>query len=89
MPRFPSYPANYIINGDFGSSGCPNRNAVQNLACWYFTHGNFFLCDSNMLTVDKPIPLNEAIISTPLFGISGGPLMMGDDIDTISEERLP
>ena len=88
MPRFPSYPANYIINGSYGSAGSPNRNAVQNLACWYFAHRRFFLCDSNMLTVDKPIPLNEAVISASLFGISGGPMMMGDDIDTISEERL-
>ncbi len=88
MPRFASYPANYIINGAYGSSGSPNRNAIDNLACWYFAHRNFFLCDSNLLTVDKPIPRNEAEISTTLFGISGSPMMLGDDIDTICEERL-
>ena len=88
MPRFASYPANYIINGSYGSAGSPNYNAVNNLACWFFAHRNFFLCDSNILTVDKPIPRNEAEISTSLFGISGGPMMLGDDIDTISEERL-
>ena len=88
MPRFPSYPANYIINGSYGSAGSPNYNAVNNLACWFFAHRKFFMCDSNMLTVDKPIPRNEAEISASLFGISGGPLMLGDDIDNISEERL-
>ncbi len=88
MPRFPSYPANYIINGSYGSSGSPNRNAINNLACWFFAHRTFFMCDSNMLSVDKPIPRNEAEISATLFGISGGPMMMGDDIDMICEERL-
>ena len=88
LPRFPSYPANYVINGSFGSAGSPNRNAVNNLACWYFAHDKFFLCNSNLMTVDKPIPLNEAQVSASLFGISGSPLMLGDDIDTIAEDRL-
>ncbi len=88
MPRFPSYPANYIINGSYGSAGSPNRNAINNMAYWYFAHRNFFLCDSNLLTVDKPIPRNEAEISATLFGTSGGPVILGDDIDTISDERL-
>lgn len=87
-PRWPTYPANYVVNGDFGSSGCPNKNAVQNLAAWFFAHDNFFLVNSNMLTVDKPIPLNEAIISTTLFGISPSPVFLGDDIKRMSDERL-
>ena len=86
--QFPSYPANYVINGSFGSSGSPNRNAVNNLAMWAFAHDRFFQCSSNMMTVDKPIPLNEAQISTTLFGISPSPVFFGDDIASMAPERL-
>jgi hypothetical protein len=88
LKQFPSYPAGYVINGNLGEVGCPNKNAIRNLACWYFAHNKFFMCDSNKLTVDKPIPRNEAEISVSLFGISGGPLFLGDDFRRISEERL-
>ena len=86
--RFPSYPANYVINGSFGSSGSPNRNAVNNLANWSFAHGRFFQCNSNMMTVAKPIPLREAQMSATLFGISPSPVFFGDDIANIEPERL-
>ena len=47
------------------------------------------LSDSgNVLTVDKRVPLTDAQISATLFGIKGGPVMLGDDIDRINEERL-
>ena len=85
---YPSYPATYVINGSFGSMGSPNRNAVNNLAMWSFAHGRFFQCNSNMMTVDKPIPLNEAQISTTLFGISPSPVFFGDDMDRMSPDRL-
>ena len=87
-PHFPSYPANYVINGSFGSSGAPNRNAVNNLAVWVFAHGRFFNCNSNMLTVDKPIPLQEARIATTLFGISPSPVFFGDDLARMAPDRL-
>ena len=87
-PTFPSYPANYIINGSFGSSGAPNKNAIQNLAMWGFAHNRFFQCNSNVMTVDKPIPMNEAIIAASLFGISPSPVFFQDDIERMSPERL-
>lgn len=86
--QFPSFPANYVINGSFGSAGSPNRNAVNNLAMWAFAHDRFFQCSSNMMTVDKPIPLNEARISATLFGISPSPVFFGDDMAAMSPERL-
>ncbi len=86
--QFQSYPANYVINGSFGSSGAPNKNAVNNLANWSFAHGRFFQCNSNMMTVGKPIPLHEAQISTTLFGISPSPVFFGDDIANMEPERL-
>lgn len=85
---FESYPANYVINGSFGSSGAPNRNAVQNLAMWSFAHGNFFSCNSNVMTVDKPVPLNEAQISATLFGMSPSPVFFQDDFERMSPDRL-
>ena len=86
--QFPSYPASYVINGSYGSAGTPNRNAVTNLAMWAFAHDRFFHCSSNMMTVDKPIPLTEARVSASLFGISPGSVFFGDDIDRMSPDRL-
>lgn len=85
---YPSYPATYVINGSFASMGSPNRNAVNNLAMWAFAHDRFFQCNSNMMTVDKPIPLNEAQVSATLFGISPSPVFFGDDMDQMAEDRL-
>ena len=90
VPGFPSYPATYIANTAEVPDGVgpSHRNALQSLASAYFTHGRLWLNDSNLLTVDKPVPRNEALISVSLFGMSGSPVMLGDDIDTIDEERL-
>lgn len=81
------YPATFVINNsDFWTS---HKWATTNMASSYFTHRKFYLNDSgNVLSVDKPISLNDARISATVFGINGGPMMLGDDIDRISEERI-
>ena len=80
------YPATYVI----GDSNFPtsHRRALQNMATVYFTHNRLYHNSSNVMTVDKPIPRNEAEITATIFGINGGPMMLGDDIDKIHEERL-
>ena len=87
-PRFPSYPATYVINGSYGSCGSPQDNCLQNTATFFFTHRKFFLNGQNLLTVDHPIPRNEAEFSTTLFGMTGSPIMLGDALDRISADRL-
>lgn len=81
------YPGTFSINkANYWTSHLPATNAM---AAHYFAHNKLFLSDSgNVLTVDKPIPLPDAQISATIFGINGGPVMLGDDIDRISEERL-
>ncbi|MFP3904906.1 MAG: hypothetical protein ACLFWB_11745 [Armatimonadota bacterium] len=81
------YPATYVINDpEFWTS---HKRASDNLAASFFSHRKLFVNDScNVMTVDKPIPLCEAQVTTTLFGICGGPVMLGDDVDRISEERL-
>jgi hypothetical protein len=81
------YPASFVINGaNFWTS---HSYASGNLAGYYYTHRKLFVNDSaNVLTLDKPIPLCEAQIVATIFGICGGPVMLGDDIEQISEERL-
>lgn len=88
QPRFPSYPATYVVNGSFGSCGSPQENCLQNTAAYFFTHRKLFLNGQNMLTVDRPIPRNEAEFSATLFGMTGSPVMLGDDLEMISEDRL-
>ena len=80
-------PGTFGINKpDFWTSHLYASNA---LASHSFFHRKLFLCDSgNVLTVDKPIGLQDAQISATIFGINGGPVMLGDDIDRMSDERL-
>jgi len=61
---------------------------LQNAASTWFTHRRLWINDYNVMTVDKPVPRNIAEITTTVFGLSGSPIMIGDDMRTISEERL-
>ncbi len=78
------FPANYLVN---------DYNLIKEVTLDYaITNPNnkkLYINDSfNMITIQKPVPKNEARIVCSLFGLSGNPVMMGDDIPTICEERL-
>lgn len=78
------YPANYLTN---------NFNLVAEVTRDYaITHPNnkkLYINDAfNMVTIGKPVSKNEARVVCSLFGLSGNPVMMGDDIPSICEERL-
>ena len=81
------WPATFVVNRpDFWTS---HRRATDALATHFYAHRKLFLADSgNVLTIDKPVPLNDARISATIFGINGGPLMLGDDIARMTPERL-
>ncbi len=80
-------PASYVINNPGHGRGV--GIALQNQASAWYTHRVLYLNDSgNVLAVDKPIPLNEARIHAAVHALSGGPTMLGDDIDRLDEERL-
>ena len=81
------YPATFVINRpDYWTS---HRGATDALATNFFTHRKLYLADTgNVLTIDKPVSLEDARISATIFGINGGPLMLGDDIERMSPERL-
>ena len=81
------YPATFVVNkSDYWTS---HQRAVQAWATHFFVHRKLFIADSgNVLTLDKPVPLNDAQISATIFGLSGSPLMIGDDVDRMSDERL-
>jgi len=61
---------------------------VQNAAASYFTHRKMYINDLNAFTIDKPVPLELARITTTMFGLCGSPLMFGDDFRRIDDERL-
>ena len=77
-----------MINGAYGGVGSPQDNCLQNTAAYFFTHRKLCLNGQNLLTVDHPIPRNEAEFSTTLFGMTGSPIMLGDALDRISPDRL-
>lgn len=81
------YPGTFMINrAEYWTS---HRAATSALAGNYFTHRKLYLADSgNVLTIDKPIAVSDAQITTTIFGINGSPLMLGDDISRMSDERL-
>ena len=81
------YPASYVINSSSFWTGC--LPALRNQAAAYYTHRRLYLNDSgNVLTVDKPLPLSDAQLHATIHAMSGGPSMMGDDIDRMADERL-
>ncbi len=81
------FPGTFVVNK--ADNWTSHLRATEAMAAHYFAHNKLFISDSgNVLTVDKPIPLTDAQISATIFGINGGPVMLGDDIDRISEERL-
>ena len=81
------YPATFVINSSGFWTG-PMR-ALQNQASAYYTHRKLYINDSgNVLTVGKPLPLSDAQIHATIHGFSGGPSMIGDDVDRLDDERL-
>jgi hypothetical protein len=81
------YPATFVVNNP--SFWTSHRRATDGWASNYFLHRRLFLADSgNVLTIDKPVPRADAEISATIFGLNGGPLMLGDDIDRMDAGRL-
>lgn len=81
------YPATYVINsGEFWTGPC---SALLNQASAWYTHRRLYLNDSgNVLTVDKPLPLSAAQVHATIHALSGGPSMIGDDVERLDDERL-
>ncbi len=78
------YPATYTIHG-----WNLINTVASSMAYTYFTDRKLYYNDGfNVLTVGKPIPLEEARATVSMFGLSSGPVVLGDDIATISDERL-
>lgn len=81
------YPATFVINS--GGFWTGPRSALQNQASAWYTHRRLYLNDSgNVLTVDTPLPLEDARLHATIHAFSGGPSMIGDDVDRMDEERL-
>lgn len=84
-PRQCLHNATYIVKDEhYGNI----HKFLQNAASTWFTHRRLWINDYNMMTIDKPIPGNIAEIAVTVFGMSGSPIMLGDDIRRIDEERL-
>jgi alpha-galactosidase len=80
------YPGTFVINKpDYWNS---HLTAILAMA-YYFVHRKLYLSDSgNVMSVDKPLPLADAQIAATIFGINGGPVMLGDDIERMDEDRM-
>ncbi|HRE80605.1 MAG TPA: hypothetical protein PLN52_06130 [Opitutaceae bacterium] len=81
------YPGTFVINNPHYWTS--HRRATAAWAATYYTHNRLYLSDSgNVMTVDKPLPRPDAEIAATIFGLNGGPVMLGDDIDRMDTERL-
>ncbi len=81
------FPGTFMINS--AQYWTSHRRATDAWAAHWFTHRRLFLADSgNVITLDKPIALADAEISATIFGLNGGPVMLGDDIDRMDAGRL-
>jgi hypothetical protein len=81
------WPGTFVINNP--TYWTSHRTATDAMASHAFLHRQLFWSDSgNVLTVGQPVPMNDAQISTTIFGINGGQIMLGDEISQLSQERL-
>jgi hypothetical protein len=81
------WPATFVINNP--TYWTSHRTATDALASHAFLHRKLFWSDSgNVLTVGQPVPMSDARISTTIFGINGGQIMLGDEISQLPAERL-
>jgi len=81
------YPGTYVINN--ANYWTSHRRAVEAWASHFFMHNKLFTADTaNVLSVDQPIAMADAQISATIFGLNGGPVMLGDDIANLSASRL-
>jgi hypothetical protein len=81
------YPATYMVNKSSAWNGCVP--ALRNQAGARYTHRRLYLNDAgNVLTVDQPLPLSDARTHATMHALCGGPSMLGDDVDRMSEARL-
>ena len=62
---------------------------LGNMGANFFTHRKLYMNDGNVMSVDKPIPLEHARFTATVYGMfSDSPLMLGDDFTVLDEERL-
>lgn len=81
------YPGTFVVNN--AAYWTSHRRATNAWATHWFMHRKLFLADSgNVLTVDKPLPREDAEIAATIFGLNGGPLMLGDDVARMDASRL-
>ncbi len=50
-------------------------------------YGNAWTNEFGTLTINEPLPLNEALIAMTMAGLSGGVVTCGDDLTTLKPER--
>lgn len=77
--------ATFALNDTVASN---HRDTLRNAASSYFAHRRLFINDCNLMTVDKPVSLNNTRITATIFAMTGSPLMLGDDIRRMDGERL-
>ena len=84
LPDYSNYPGTFVLNNkDNLVRSCINMSSV------YHLNGKFYHCDSfNVVTIDKPIPLSEAQITVSLAAMFESPMMIGDPVFSLSEDRL-
>ena len=82
-PRFDN--ATFLVHDRWFSN---HRRLLRNAAAQYFVHRRLCINDCNFVTVSKPVPRHDAEVTATTFGLTGSPVMLGDDIERISDERL-
>jgi hypothetical protein len=86
-PKKGFYPGTFVINNPRWWTS--HQTALITMGVYSHLNRKLYIADTgSLLTIDKPMPLGDAQIAVTIFGINGGQMMMGDDIDRMDEERL-
>ena len=78
-------------SGYIGEADWESPQGLKPIASAHAAHlpiyGNAWTNEFGSLTVNEPLPLNEALIAMTMAGMSGGVVTCGDDFTTLKPER--
>lgn len=78
-------------SGHIGDGSWESPRGLKPIANAHTAHlpmyGSAWTNEFGVLTVNEPLPLNEALIAMTMAGLSGGVVTCGDDLTTLKPER--
>jgi hypothetical protein len=74
--------------GDWSGTIDGYRHGMGTIAALWYKHRNFFVNDPDSIQIAKGCPLGEARVRATVVAMSGGHVMLSEDLRSVDPERL-